>query len=410
MTMPAPPLVRFLAAVAVLGAAAAAAALAAGPEAGTAAAGVEPLPANRWVRVEPAGGRAPSFRSHGGAAYDARRDRIVFFGSDTHGVEDDNGVYAFDLATRTWQVLRPPTPAYAQRVDARGRRVGGVAAPAPWAMHVYGNVAYDPRLDGLLVTSSPQHNHRPAPGAERDPVWLFDLARLRWRMVSPDRAAAALVDAPGPAAPLFFGTGTLHDPARDAIVAYNALTVPTLWLPIGAEGAVARYGVWELDPARAGWRLATPESRPGIAASLALDAHRHAMHVFGPHDEPGRHWRYLLPDGPGGAGRWEPAGDGAGGCPPGWNAPVAYDAGNRVFVRLAPAAGRMLTCLYDPRAGREWAIPAGALPATGLNHQMVFDPGRGVVLLATGNPWGNVRTEIRALRLDPQRPAGPGEP
>ena len=274
-----------------------------------------------------------------------------------------------------------------------GRRVAGIARLAPWPMHVYDNLVYDPQLDALIMTSSPKHNYWPALRAATDRTWIYDLEKRQWRIFDND----------GKPPPNFFGGGSAYDEARNTIVAYNALIDETLSLPIGTEGNAARAGIWELGPERHVWKLATPESCHSMWFQLAYHAKRGDLVVFG--DRPGTNRVWVYTPGPmaGSRGRWRsnsPQGDH---CPKSGAFPVAYHPGSALFLLLPvySRTGVRVTCLYDLEHNRYSRVEARRLPKLGMNYTMIYHKRLDVFVLVTGSYLSKKSAEIWVLRLDP---------
>jgi hypothetical protein len=367
------------------------------PAAGDASADpLQAIPEGQWVRIAGEGdGWAPRFRGHGAAVWQAAGESILMFGSDTHGMEHDNGVYAFDLATLSWEVLAPPTPHYAQRVDGDGVRRGGIVADAPWAMHIYNNMVWDPTLEGLVVTSSPLHNHRLTASVREDPVWLFRPDSRSWQRLPVGAVGRSQAES---RPPQFFGGATAYDPVHDAILGYNALAEPVDYLPVGDEYAAPRFGIWMLGPDRGTWTLIDRASRHNIGVAGAFDSRRADWHLIGrppqgngmtvfesgPERAPGHWWREVSPD------RQT--------CRVFANQPTVYASHLDAVVRLVDDGAQAETCVLDAADRRESVARFGDLPATEANHHLVYAPERRLLLLVTGNAWRNERATVWALR------------
>jgi hypothetical protein len=331
------------------------------------------LPANRWVRYHAESPGAWHRQGHAGIAFDSRRGSLLVFGSDDHGEDWDNAVHEFHPLRRRWETHYAAADPDTYRADAEGRAVAGAREPVPWAMHTYDNIEYHPRLDALVVTSRPEHNPkvRSVPGVKDHPTWLYELETRRWRPFPNG----------GKPAPRFFGASSAYDERRGVLVAYQG-------------------GVWEMDLGAGEWRRATAESHHDMHHTMAYDARRRKLYVFGDYRATNTVWSYTPGAKAGEGGTWEmhePTGDP---CPPYGAVPVAFDGEEGVFVLVVdnPEAGSAArsrarsasTYIYDPGANRYTKLPDGDLEPVGMNFMMVWDRNLRVTFQVTGERSGTV--------------------
>ncbi len=368
------------------------------PALAPAGAGLEPLPAGRWVQLHDGAGLGWTRQAHSGAAWDSRRGLLLLFGSDTHGRNHDNAVRAFDPAARRWLVLAPGAGPRTYRADPVGRAVAGTEQRlVPWAMHTYDLVLYDPLLDALWVAGVPEHNpaRKGVRGVRVHPHWLFRIAVRRWEPFP----------AGGARPPRLFGGAMAYDVGRQTLVAFR-------------PGQVL-----ELGPDRERWRVVRPRGKASLTlhqvAVYAPD--RRAVYLFGHYREarrevPFRVRVYHPGERPYAPGRWEIL-EPKGRCPPPWqHFPVAYDG--RRFVMVVPdrrvvrrdrqgrpwygASRRARTYLWDPVLGRCRLLDGAVLPpgAVGpMNYHMVWAERLQVMLLVGSDR--HRRPVVWALRPPP---------
>ncbi|HEB77573.1 MAG TPA: hypothetical protein ENI90_03480 [Methylothermaceae bacterium] len=332
------------------------------------------LPANRWQKISTARFLGWRRQGHGSAVIDPKRDKVYVFGSDTHNENWDNSVHEFDLTTLRWRTHYAPAAKSSYRADAAGRAVAGDDGVYPWAMHVFDNLVFDPRLDAVIVTARPEHNyeaHQIAPEARIHPTWIYHLGTRTWSILAND----------GKPYPRNFAGATAYDSFRDTIVLY-------------------KHGIYELGPNRRHWRLATKASHHNIHYNLVYDRIHRVFAVFGGKtDAVWLYWPDILPGRP---GRWEqrrPDGDR---CPADEAFPAAFSPhlGRFLIMPRDRKKQRRLACLYDVISNRYQRVPSADLPSVDtMNYMMVYDPIRRVFLLITGN-WHRPVT-VWALRLVP---------
>jgi len=194
--------------------------------------------ANAWSNLTPAV-PGPSARRGSTMTYDATRDRMLVFGGQ--GVGLNNDVWALSLAgTPAWSALTP--------------------SGAPPAARVYHAAAFDPAGDALLVFGG-----NSASGPQND-VWRLSLTpAAAWSLEAPA--------GPPPAARLM--TAAAVDPARDRILFFGGAS--------NAEPALS--DLWALDHTGAlVWSRQRPQGEglvPRLQHSMIVDPLRDRIIVFG---------------------------------------------------------------------------------------------------------------------------------
>lgn len=160
------------------------------------------LPVNRWVKIHqmtPNDKVTFERQRHSGSTFDTLRNRLLIFGSDTHGTNWDNSIHAFDLNTLTWSTVSASAPRASYTATANGLASAvtddGIQ---PWAMHTFDAINYDPINDRLIVASKPDHLK---PGRFGDwitpevwqsitthPTWAFDFSTKYWTPIVRNQA------------------------------------------------------------------------------------------------------------------------------------------------------------------------------------------------------------------------------
>jgi hypothetical protein len=360
------------------------------------------LPANQWVRLSSTRESALGWtlQTHSAIAYDAKRGTIFVFGSDTHGENWDNAVHEFNPATLAWTTHGQPAPFESYRADSFGQAVSGPPErPAPWAMHTYDQMVYDPRLDGLVVVAVDSHNypaHRTVKGVKYHPTWFYSAATDEWRTLLNQGAADPR------AVPTFFASAASYDPDRDVIWAFK------------------KDQLWYLDEDRKSWKQVSFTGKNRIPAlsihfTMVYDTQRHNLALFGNYENTRKVVIYhpgLLPAEP---GTWEVRSPGGDAYPEDSQVPAAFDQKQGVFLLLpeeTTAEGPLpATLLYDPRGNRYVRIADARAPKLmhGLHYLLAFDRGRGMFLLVTRSDDSGGAVDVWAFRLDYSRlnPAAP---
>jgi hypothetical protein len=346
------------------------------------------LKPNIWVKLyQPAQKNNWYRQSHAGIAYDARRGTILIFGSDTHGSDWDNEIHEFDPVAEKWVTHYQRAGKESYRVDAAGNAISGNNKLLPWAMHVYDTIIYDPTMDALVVTGSPEHNPmlQTVQGIKMHPTWIYDLKAHDWK----------IFDNKGRKSPNFFAAASVYDPERDVIVAYS------------------KHGIWEIGPERDEWKMATNESHHEIHFMMGYDTKQRKIAVFGDYHDTNDVWVYTPGSKAGGGGRWEKKTPGGDTCPQGQHFPLSFDADNAVFL-LVPdnwyytkdekgqVTGKKRvsssTFVYDLNTNRYYKLPHADLGPLGMNYMMVYDRFHRVFLLVTGDY--SVPPTVWALKLE----------
>ena len=180
-----------------------------------------------------------------GAAFDTSRDRLIIFGGG-HGDYFGNDVYAFDVDTRQWESVSPPS------TNVGGSEPSGLYPDGtPRSRHTYNSLEYSPELDSLLAIGAPGT----APQSTTGDSFVHKLNMSG----SPEWTRARNVPANGTR----FGI-TVRDPDTGYI-----------WYQASGSGQLARF-----DPADNSWQ--TYGSRPmNIYASGAYDPVRKQILVLG---------------------------------------------------------------------------------------------------------------------------------
>ncbi len=202
-----------------------------------------------WERLEPAGD-SPLGRTRMALAYDSGADRVLLFGGrrrGTMGYQNYDEVWAFDLATNTWELLE----ATGTKPPARNAAAAG----------------YDPDGNRLLVfggnTSSSGLRYQAV-----DDTWAFDLTARTWERIDGD---------PKPPARIFPGGAVLDG----KFYVYGGTA--DFFGPILGD-------LWALDVATDAWAQVETEEAPDaprtrFAAQLLADPDRGRLLVLMGHDD-----------------------------------------------------------------------------------------------------------------------------
>ena len=342
------------------------------------------LPEGRWIKIhQQRPGDAVTFarQPHGGSAFDSRRGRLVLFGSDTHGRDWANSPLVFDLARMAWQRLYPDDGPATYAVTDAGLPVAGPDGNHPWAMHTFGAVTYDPAADVLVVASYPEHMSPGRftdalthlwPRVRRHPTWALHLGSGRWEPLDTNPVH-------------FFAKATAFDTHRGVVMGY------------------AHNSVYEFSFADRRWRKVAGSGWPGWANNVVYDSSQRALITFG--DNRGRNdigvykpasGRHRVMPTPG------PRPKSASYVPmafhPGIGRTVALvdrplDPGTRDRAKM-----RAETWLYDLENDAWTRLTDATLPfGVGMNYNLDYDPGHGLLLLVADPPGEPVA--VWALRL-----------
>lgn len=347
----------------------------------------ERLEPGRWTAIhtmDMATSMAFPYQSHAGGVYDSRRNRLVIFGSDTHGTDWTNAPYFFDLDTLTWQRPYFSDPASSYTVDVEGVPVAGPGGKRPWAMHTYGAVAYDPGADALILASHPAHL---APGRFTDaldgvwqdirqhPTWIYRMSEGLWEPFVLDSIS-------------FFARAVVFDTHREVMIGVGR----------GMNTFSLGDGRW--------WRPVIDQPPLQWGLNGVYDKHRRAVVAFGNHTwsndvavyKTGGDAYRIMPT----PGRRPP---------PARYAPMAYHERLGKVVALAQRfpedssrtrvpdhRRRAETWLYDPAADSWEPVPEAELPfGWYMNYKMFYIPPADALILVAEPP--GERTTVFALRL-----------
>lgn len=324
------------------------------------------LPPNKWVKIGFPYAITWHRQRHAGAVYDSHRKKYFVFGSDTHGENWDNSVHEFDPLILRWSEHYSPDRRRSYRANEEGHPVAGDDQARPWAMHVYGNLVYDPNLDALIVMSAPMHNPaaRAVGGIEKHPTWIYDLKTREWRAL----------DAHDGSMPFGFAGASAYDSQRDVILTYG------------------QKGLWELGPDRERWLDTGSEIHHEANHSMVYDTVRHNLLVFGGQEEDCSVWIYTPGPEGGEKGSWEKKEPGGDACDGDAHVPVAFDSHNRVAVAIfdnPPPEGEQKaktssTFVYDLETNSYRRLPKADLPLVGMNYTMVYDPDNRIFYMLQG--------------------------
>lgn len=312
-------------------------------------------------------------------AYNSNRGSLLVFGSDTHGEDWDNVLHEFKPKQREWVHHGANSAATTYTVNSKGQRVAGEADLAPWAMHTYDGVEYDPLRDNLIVVASPSHNpmNKQIPGPKSDAIWLYGLNEKKWSVFE---------NQGGGAQGNYFGAATTYDEANDRLF-------------------ICAAGMWLLDLESK--NLKRIGSAPScLHRTLAFDSWRDVLYLFGSYTGTCNISQYqagiVLDE----SAQWEeiaPTGDD---CTLYSSVPVAFDKKHGVFLLVVdqpetpPDANpdNAATLVYDPRTDTYEQLPDSNAPAVGINFMMAWDSVHEVFFLLSGN-WNN-GISVWVLRLD----------
>src|SRR5216684_1936418 len=135
----------------------------------------------------PEGNPANILAAWSGAAYDSKRERVLFYGGG-HGDYAGNEVYALDVNTFRWSRLWGPSPQILSRQESEGRAEYPDGNPA--AVHTYDGLNYLPDLDKLWRGGGSLWS---GSGGGTNATWMFDLASNRWQRMADSRVLGVSV-------------------------------------------------------------------------------------------------------------------------------------------------------------------------------------------------------------------------
>jgi len=343
------------------------------------------LEPNGWLKLhEQSEADEVRFRrqGHGGSCFDAKRGRLILFGSDTHGRDWENSPLLFDPAAERWTRAYPADARETYAVSDAGLPVAGTKADHPWSMHTFGAVMYDAGRDEMVVASYPAHmvpgrfSNALAdlwPRVRRHPTWTFTFEDRRWRPLDAEAVH-------------FFPYCAAMDTDRGVVLGHRP------------------DGIYELSGEPRQWkRLTTRVFLEGWHTNCAYDAKEKALVIFG-HNEnrndveafwpaTGRH--RLMPT----PGKRPPKDQ---------HNPMAFDPRlgrtvvivDRTLDPNDPEQGTQAeTWTYDLSADAWTPIPTATLPhGCAMNYNLEYDPGDECLLLVTGDY--RRPTTVWALRIE----------
>lgn len=346
------------------------------------------LESNQWLKLhEQKSGDAVRFdrQAHGGSCFDTRRERLILFGSNTHGRDWTNCVDSFDPVAERWTRSHEPDPRDTYAVTVAGIPVAGEKGDRPWAMHTFGTLAYDPRRDEMIVGCWPGHmipgRFTDAvadlwPKIEKHPTWTYRLESKEWRPLDCEPVH-------------FFPNCAVFDSDRGVMIGYRS------------------DGLWELSGKPRKWKRLTEKAfLAGWHQNAVYDSREKAVVVFGMQDNANDVEVYRI------ASKEHRLMPTPGERPPkDQHNPMAYVPGIARTVVIVDRKtesddGRMSTraeCwLYDLATDRWERIESATLPfGCGMNYTMEYDPRHDCVLLVTGTTSGRSPTTVWALRPRP---------
>lgn len=337
---------------------------------------LQKLEPNRWhLMHEPRPGETQFRRQpHGGSCYDSRRNRIVLFGSDSHGKDFTNSPLFFSTETLTWSRAYPDDPREAYRVTDDGLAVAS-KAEHPWATHTFGCVVYDARRDEVVVPIFDDHL---VPGRftnsfaelwpriKRRPTWVFDAQSETWKTLPGDGVSC-------------FPYCAAFDADRGVVV------------------AVRPEGIHELSGEPRTWKRVTKNGFFGWHTNCAYDAKHKAVVVFGSNENsneiaayfPAR-GEYLKQPTPG----LRPPKD--------QHNPMEFhpDLGRTVVLidHIEDERKQTETWIYDLGSDSWKQVESATLKfVCGMNYNLEFDPTHRLLWLVTGGD--GTATRVWALKL-----------
>lgn len=339
------------------------------------------LEPNKWVQVHEQKKGELTFRRqpHGGSCFDTKRNRLVLFGSDTHGKDFANSPLFFSTTELKWSRAYDDDPRTSYDVTKDGLAVAGKGGAHPWATHTFGSVVYDSSRDEMIVPIFDDHL---VPGRftdsfkdlwpqiKRKPTWTYRRKTGEW---------AAL---PGDGVNCFPYCAT-YDSDRKVVVAVRPDGVHELGGEPRARKQVVKKGHfgWHTNCAydakhKAVVVFGSNENRDDVAAYFAKTAEYKLMPTAGPRPPKDQH------------------------------NPMEFhpDLGKTVLlVKRAEGDKKSTeTWLYDLGADSWERVTGAELPfACGMNYNLEFDPLHRVMLLVTGGD--GTPTRVWALRLKPAK-------
>ena len=336
------------------------------------------LPANRWVKYHELQSGDWWRKGHAGLAYDSTRGSLLVFGSDTHGEDWDNVVHEFIPRQREWVHHGANAHPDTYKVNNEGYPVAGDIDLAPWAMHTYDGVDYDPIFDSLVVVASPSHNpiNKERPKPKSNPIWIYQLNKQKWSIFDDGHAKPP---------PNYFGSATAYDKANNNIF-------------------ICKSGLWQLN--LTGGALEKIGKAPNcLHRTMAFDSWRRHLYIFGSYKGTSNVSRFDIGFFSEESKNWEELTPGGDHCPTYSSVPVAFDekAGLFLLVVNDPKSSTdgkhdsATTFIYDPETNTYEKLIGTKLPAAKLNFMMAWDKTHEVFFLLAGSEKDGI--SVWALRL-----------
>ncbi|MCG3181162.1 MAG: hypothetical protein BIFFINMI_03537 [Phycisphaerae bacterium] len=342
------------------------------------------MPPNVWLKFHEQGEGDVRFQrqAHGGSCMDTKRDRLILFGSNTHGKNWYNTPFFFDPVAERWTQLYPPDARATYKVTDAGLPVAGADGDHPWATHTFGTVEYDPSRDEMVVACYPGHmipgrfsNSMTDlwPKVKKFPTWVLDFKTDKWTPLPCDAVH-------------FFPQSACFDTDRNVVLGYRP------------------DGVWELGGQPRTWTRKTKSvNLPGWHSNSVYDAKVKAMVTFGRQTNANDIDAYFVKTG---EIKLMPT---PGVRPPkDQHNPMAFDPSigmTVVVIDRTPEAEQGAkprtvseTWCYDLAADAWTQAPTATLPfGCGMDFNMEYDPAQKCLLLVTGDP---APPTVWALRID----------
>jgi hypothetical protein len=359
------------------------------------------IPVNQWAQIANPRWVAPS-RTWGSATFDSTRGQILYWGGGHCGYEGSD-VDAYDVATNTW-IPEPGSPSYPERLWNHGVRLAGVTFDGePWTDHGRKIYAYDPVRDRMIMArpirltsgyapdwlrSYPAKSNVAPDALVSQPssyakyvTWTYDPTARRWGILGPAPAGLdTLVTTPQGVMGV-----NVNWPGRLTDAGYQVPWSPSQ-PPEDNAIFLLRDSKWE--------RLSAAGPSPQNLyelTGLAFDTRRDEVILHGAGEKRDELWTFSMK-----TRRWENRRPRvvAGIAPPPCTREAVYIPDQDVFLIFG--AGLWV---YRPAENtwRKLDIPDPPQRA-GQNRAMVYDAGRGVLLLVLGVGGNDGRASVLVLR------------
>ena len=334
----------------------------------------ESLPKGLWLKIhqQRPGDRVRFVRqAHAGSGYDQRRNRLMIFGSNTHGENWNNTIYSFDLNTFQWLEAYSSDKPGTYTVNDDGIPVAGIKHNHPWAMHTFGSVVYDEKNDNLVVASYPGHlapdkyGQQLAPiwtSIKRQPTWVYGPESNNWRSYN--------------------GKSISFSPY--AIAFDSDRSVVTGFLP---------YGIYDWNGIHMGWKKIGRKSVGEYHTNVIYDSKNHVFILYGGNKMKnsikvfvaGEKMTETMPT----LGQRPPAGQ---------SIPLVFHKQEGKVVALIDVDGYAQTWLYDYANDQWFRVESADFPyQIGMNYSMEYDVRNNLVVLVSSPK--NEETAVWVLRL-----------